>query len=448
MVVISSLLAISLAPLLAVAQLSGTVGPTTSYEDKASTKICNVLDYGAVADNSTDVGAAITSAWAECKDGGVVYVPSGDYALSSWVTLTGGSSCAIRLDGILYRTLDDGGNMIFIEHTTDFELFSSTSKGAVQGFGYKYHAEGSISGPRILRLYKVTDFSVHDLALVDSPSFHFSMDTCENGEVYNLAIRGGNHGGLDGIDVWSTNIWVHDVEVTNKDECVTVKSPAKNILVENIYCNWSGGCAMGSLSTGVDISDVTYRNIYTWTSNQMYMIKSNGGDGTVSNIVLENFIGHGNAYSLDIDQKWSSMSVVDGDGVQLNNITISNWKGTEANGAARGPIKIICADGAPCTDITIEDFAMWTESGRSQWYSCESAYGEGACLKSGSKHTSYTTTTTVTTKPSGYSASTMASDLATAFGFTEYIPIPSIPTSFYPGVKPYSSLASAKETAK
>jgi rhamnogalacturonan hydrolase len=59
---------------------------------------------------------------------------------------------------------------------------------------------------------------VHDIALVDSPSFHFSMDTCTNGEVYNMAIRGGNKGGLDGIDVWSDNMWIHDVMVTNKGE--------------------------------------------------------------------------------------------------------------------------------------------------------------------------------------------------------------------------------------
>lgn len=49
------------------------------------------------------------------------------------------------------------------------------------------------------------------------------MDTCENGEIYNMIIRGGNEGGLDGIDIWGANIHVHDVEVTNKDECVTVK---------------------------------------------------------------------------------------------------------------------------------------------------------------------------------------------------------------------------------
>lgn len=67
------------------------------------------------------------------------------------------------------------------------------------------------------------------------------------------------------------------MEVTNKDECVTVKSPAKNILIENIYCNWSGGCALGSLGADTDISDVVYKNVYTWSSNQMMMIKSNGG---------------------------------------------------------------------------------------------------------------------------------------------------------------------------
>lgn len=34
-----------------------------------------------------------------------------------------------------------------------------------------------------------------------------------------------------------------------------------------------------------------YTNVYTWASNQMMMIKSNGGSGTLSNVVFENFIG-------------------------------------------------------------------------------------------------------------------------------------------------------------
>ncbi|PWY77078.1 RGase A [Aspergillus heteromorphus CBS 117.55] len=443
-----SLLALVLAPLLVNGQLSERVGPLTSASSKAAYKTCNVLDYGGVADNSTDVGAAITSAWEECSDGGLIYIPSGDYALETWVTLSGGKATAIQMDGILYRTGTASGNMILVENTSDFELFSSTSKGAVQGFGYVYHREGSISGPRILRLQDVSDFAVHDVILVDAPAFHFVMDTCSNGEVYNMAIRGGDEGGLDGVDVWGSNIWVHDVEVTNKDECVTVKSPANNIQVESIYCNWSGGCAMGSLNADTVVTDILYRNIYTWNSNQMYMIKSNGGSGTVTNTLLENFIGHGNAYSLYIDGDWSSESTVTGDGVQLSNITFKNWKGTEADGYSRGPIKVVCLDTAPCTDITIEDFAMWTEAGDEQFYVCENGYGEGFCLESdGDDTTAYTSTISVTSAPSGYSAATMAADLSTAFGTVSSIPIPTIPTSFYPGLTPISSLGAAATTA-
>ena len=179
------------------------------------------------------------------------------------------------------------------------------------------------------------------------------------------------------------------------------------------------------------------------------MIKSYGGSGKVSNVVLENFIGHGNAYSLDIDQYWSSMSKAEGNGVQLNNIRIANWTGTAADGMQRGPVKIACADGAPCTGIDIDDFTMWTEKGNSQWYSCQSAYTNKRrspaqfCLQGSNTHTAYKASTrTVTSAPTGYSAPSMAEDLKThTWGTTASIPIPTIPTSFFPNATPYSALA-------
>ncbi|KAK3640495.1 hypothetical protein LTR56_011833 [Elasticomyces elasticus] len=431
------------------ADITGSVGPLTSIALKQAVKTCDITDYGAKADGKTDISSALTDAFTACKSGGVVVIPTGNYALGIWVSLSGGNAWALQLDGTILRTGTAGGNMIMIQHGTDFELFSSTGKGAMQGYGYEYHKNSDTSGPRLLRMYEMTSFSVHDITLVDSPLFHFSMDTCDSGEVYNMAIRGGNQGGLDGIDVWSTNIWIHDIMVTNKDECVTVKSPSKNILVEQVYCNWSGGCAMGSLGADVNVSDITYKNIYTWSSNQMYMIKSNGGSGTVDNVVLENFIGHGNAYSLDIDQYWSSMKAVAGDGVQLNNIQVLNWTGTETNGAQRGPIKILCADGAPCTGVDITDFAMWTETGSTQVYQCQSAYTNLHrspalfCLSGGSDHVAYEVKkTTVTSAPAGYEAPTMADDLASVpWGTTEEIPIPTMPTSFFPGTLPLKPLA-------
>ncbi|KAH6680504.1 pectin lyase fold/virulence factor [Halenospora varia] len=432
-----SILAGALLSGFATAQLSGTVGPTTTTAHKAATKVCNILNYGGVASKTTDNGPAIASAWAACKSGGQVYIPAGDYGLATWVTLTGGTAVSINLDGILYRTGTGSGNMIFVEHTTDFEMYSSTSKGAVQGYGYTFHKEGTY-GPRILRLYEVTSFSVHDIALVDSPAFHFTMDTCTNGEVYNMIIRGGNEGGLDGVDVWGTNIWIHDVEVTNKDECVTVKSPADHILVEDIYCNFSGGCAIGSLGADTDISYVQYNHIYTQNSNQMLMIKSNGGSGSLKNCQFNNFIGHSNAYTLDLDGYWSSMTTAAGSGVEYSNLTFNHWHGTASNGATRAPIQMLCPSGAVCTDMTISNFFVWTESGSQILYKCENAYGSGGCLNTGTSHTTYAVSTkTVTSVPAAsYSASTMAADLTAGFGTTASIAIPTVPTSFFPGATP------------
>jgi rhamnogalacturonan hydrolase len=205
------LLEFILLPLLVAAQLSGKVGPTTTAAAKKARKVCNVTSYGGKASKSSDLGPALTAAFNACKTGGLIVIPPGDYGLATWVDFRGGSGWALQWDGIIYRTGSAGGNMLLVQGASDVEVFSSTGKGAFQGYGYEMHAAGSITGPRILRFVKVTNFAVHDLAFVDAPSFHFSMDHCKNGEVYNMAIRGGNRGGLDGIDVWSDNVWLHDV---------------------------------------------------------------------------------------------------------------------------------------------------------------------------------------------------------------------------------------------
>lgn len=247
---ISGLLATASLILPAAAQLSGTVGPTTTTSAKQSTKQCNIMDYGGTADASTDNGDAIAAAWKDCASGGEVLIPEGDYGMATWVKLSGGKGTSINLEGTIYRTGEDSGNMFMIEHSTDFEFYSASSKGAIQGYGYEFHKDGKY-GARLLRLYDVQDFSVHDIILVDAPQFHLSLDTCTNGEVYNMIIHGGYQGGLDGIDVWGSNIWIHDIEVSNKDECVTVKDPSDHLLIEQVHCNWSGGCAMGSLATDI-----------------------------------------------------------------------------------------------------------------------------------------------------------------------------------------------------
>ena len=187
-----------------------------------------------------------------------------------------------------------------------------------------------------------------------------------------------------------------------------------------------------------DTNDFSY--VYTVGGNQAYMIKGNGGSGTVSNVLFENFISRDTAYGLDINEYWASMSTLAGAGVTLENITFKaspfhslacpltdtqqNWDGNVADGVERSPIQILCADEAPCYDITLTDVYMWSLTDEATM-KCESAFGSGACLKSGSSHTSYAVETTSFTQPSGYSTpTTMAGDLTAGFGSTTLIPTP------------------------
>jgi rhamnogalacturonan hydrolase len=220
-----------------------------------------------------------------------------------------------------------------------------------------------------------------------------------------------------------------------------LQSPSHYVRAENVYCNYSGGSAFGSLGANTNISHIHYRNVYTIGSNQMMMIKSNGGNGIVTDVLFENFIGHNNAYSLDIDQHWGKRVVDSGAGVTLRSIAFRNWKGTCQDGARRSPIYIICADGNPCKDITIRDFAMWTEQGNSIHYTCQSAYGSGGCLKSGGGGAYAKTNSTINSPPAGYQAPRLPGDLRSGPAAKTAISIPAWPSSFYPGSKPLKTLA-------
>ncbi|THH13679.1 hypothetical protein EW146_g6568 [Bondarzewia mesenterica] len=425
-------------PLLVYTQLTGSVGPTTALSSKSH--ICNVLDYGGSI-GSSDIGPAILSAFQNCvltNSGSTLYVPAGDYDMQTWVTLNNGTKWAFRLDGFITRTATTGGHMIVIQNANDVELYSANSAGGFQGHGYQCRN----AGPRFLRVVTSTDWSVHDLIFVDSPEFHVVIQGGSNGEIYNLAIRGANIGGSDGIDISGDNHWVHDVEVTNRDECVTVKSPASNFLVEQIWCNQSGGSAFGSLGIDTAITNIVYRNIYTNGGNQAMMVKSNGGSGTVDNVLMENFTSQGTAYGLDVNQYWASMSTLDGDGVKLSNFVFKNWDGEVVDGVNRPPVQFLCADGAPCVNMTLTNVNMWSATGEAN-YKCESAYGTGACLKAaGSMVASYALTSTAYSEPSGYSTpSTLAGDLTAGFTSTAPIPVPTIPTMFYPSLPQITPLA-------
>lgn len=130
---LTSLIPVSLLAGLTVGQLIGPVGPTTNLEDK--TIECNILNYGGVADNQTDVAASIEATFTECvvnNPKSRLVVPEGDYLIKRSVVLSNGTNWAFQLDGLI--TAAYGGNW-----TVDRELI-------LQGFAGEQIINSTING--------------------------------------------------------------------------------------------------------------------------------------------------------------------------------------------------------------------------------------------------------------------------------------------------------------
>jgi rhamnogalacturonan hydrolase len=83
-------------------QLIGPVGPTTPLAHKLIE--CNILNYGAKADNRRDVAPAIHAAYKQCvlpNPGSRLIVPSGTYLTTENIVLANATNWAFQLDGLI-----------------------------------------------------------------------------------------------------------------------------------------------------------------------------------------------------------------------------------------------------------------------------------------------------------------------------------------------------------
>ncbi|KAL8714111.1 MAG: hypothetical protein Q9220_001839 [cf. Caloplaca sp. 1 TL-2023] len=369
------------------------------------------------------------------------YTPSFDLAnsesVNAGVKLSGASGWAFRLDGLVTLTQNGnfGGNAIVIQNGNDIEFYSSNNLGAINGQGYLTRKSKGTQNARLLRFIKVTGLSVHHLLLIDSPTFHLIFNNVANLEAYYLTIRGSDIGGTDGIDLICTdNCYLHDFEVTNRDECVSVKTPSQNVLIENAYCNHSGGMSIGSLTAittspadAAAVSNITMRNVYSYKSTQMLMIKTypggSGAVGYVKNSLFENFWSYDCTYGLDIDQYWYNHATPDTGAVALSGLTFNNWNGHVDNGVSRGPVVIRGSDIVPLQDIAIKEMNVWTLNGNKVVDQCKNVYGSGNCIKAAAGSAAYTTSQTVTATPTGYKIPAKPTWAVEGYGTTDAIPV-------------------------
>ncbi|KAJ7457099.1 pectin lyase-like protein [Mycena latifolia] len=324
---------------------------------------CNVLNYGAVADNTTDLGPALTAAWTQCVTPQVtttvatdvlLYVPAGNFLLKSNVVFDDAQNWNLHIAGNIYLpyipTLT--GTMLTFENCQNILL---NGPGAIFGNGYRYRPGGDLtlnpSRPRLIRFQNCNDCEITAVTLYDAPQFHVTI-IGNNNVAHDMSIIASHIGETDGFDMSGNNNYVHDVSVENGDECVTVKTPTNGFVAERITCKFTAGCNIGSFgadNTAVNVQNVFYSDVTVSNSDAGIMIKSYPDNiGIVKNITYTGFTFSAAAYPIYISAFWAGDGVDTGK-LAISDVTFNNIFGTGT--PTRPAVLLDCNKATPCENI-------------------------------------------------------------------------------------------------
>ncbi|KAH9819216.1 family 28 glycoside hydrolase [Melampsora americana] len=342
----------------------------------SAVKTCNVLNFGAVANNKTDIGPAMMRAF-ECAQKSitnrasdtVLLVPAGNYRWASQVSFAKSKFITVTIHGYLYLPYDPKlqGNMMLFSHCNNI-IFNG--KGRLYGNGDNFRPGRDLKlnpkRPRLIRFDQCDTVDYSGVDLYDAPMFHLVVSLGKNIRIHHFEIHCLNIGATDGINVSGSDIYVHDVVVENGDECVTAKSPMVGLKVRNVQCVGTTGCAIGSMgdsAKGYRIENLDYRNVTVRHGANGVVIKSYpGASGIIRNVSYSQFQLTNVAYPIKLDYTWGA--TLHKTGRQKRGEAIQTWSGltfNEFSGTGnknRAPVTLNCPGRSPCTGIQFNNIRL------------------------------------------------------------------------------------------
>ncbi|GMH78956.1 hypothetical protein TrST_g4445 [Triparma strigata] len=292
-------------------------------------------DPSLAADNTETLNSALAS----LTPGSTLHIPNNTYWLTGGVYASDLVDATIQLDGTLMFSKGRRGwptedckndktkacvkKAILIENVKGLTLTSSSGGGGgmVDGngeswWGYINYLIHSEDRPKLLTIYNATDVLVEDWHFRQAAYHTFHADDVARVEIRRCSVDNrvnhrDNHSPVnlralntDGFDVSGKDIYIHDCEVWNQDDCFTIvpttasginSQCTENILVENIKASGLG-LTIGSIkptSNHACIKNITFRNAYmsnTFKGVYMKSAASDDPDATaeVTDILYEN----------------------------------------------------------------------------------------------------------------------------------------------------------------
>ena len=348
---------------------------------------------GAVGDGVTDDTKSIQAAFdkAAKAGGGTVLFPAG----KTYFTLPfhfSGSHTAIELP-LGARVVFSNDNSLYPGHNTSKILDLMTAQGtenkkdklsnlAIIGGGV-FDGQGkpwwpcakldksNCFRPHMLNVEKNTDhFLIQGVTFKDSPNHNLKMGGyTELDHVTVLAPPGGSSTAstngtkgpshnTDAVDVHGTPFYVHDCHFDVGDDNVAVH--ASDVLVEDCYFGHGHGASIGSLGSGVQLRNITFRNIVFNRTGTAMRIKTDAGakHSYVHDATWENFMLHDVEATVTLTMFYHSHTNETTD-FDISNITIRNVTSYGTHNPDSGnpvtPGILHCQESAPCHKIRLED---------------------------------------------------------------------------------------------
>ncbi|KAM7196313.1 glycoside hydrolase family 28 protein [Rhypophila sp. PSN 637] len=208
--------------------------------------------------------------------------------------------------------------------------------------------------PKFFKL-KLTNSTVDDIRILNSPVHVFSINNCRNLTLANITIdnslgdkRGGHN--TDGFDISeSSDITIAGAKVYNQDDCVAINS-GTNIVFRNGTCVGGHGLSVGSVGgrTNNVVSNVLFEDSLIADSENGVRIKTKSGEsGTVSNVTYKNIrLENITKIGITVDQSYGATSKAPTNGIPVTNFTLVNITGTVI---AKGTnIFVNCGNSSSC----------------------------------------------------------------------------------------------------
>jgi polygalacturonase len=153
---------------------------------------------------------------------------------------------------------------------------------------------------------------------------------------------------------------IRDMDIHNGDDCITIKSGSRDVLIERVRCQSSHGITIGSVWYD-DVRNVTYRNCTLTNCLNGPRIKGRRqGNATVADILFDNIRleAVGNGVQIDMDYETPGTHPM-GSGVTATNVTFMNVRGT-----AKTPGQLQCLTSRPCAGVRVSNVDLSTAADR------------------------------------------------------------------------------------